>query len=577
MNDSLRKSSDSIPDRESPRHPTHPPTPADSPSDHSSPNHSSPNHSSDVNARSMEASPDVATPVDAPAVEISPIDAAAVDEETLREFWEDTSEVSVADFDEQLANELTVEQYHEHLRHEAVHPSQWLLQRGLLKASGQLLAELHLVWLMAQKLRRDRDSLVLPGSDATRSVRLRDGELLGGRLRIVEHLGTGSYGDLYRAWHEGLHGSMAVKVLHPGITVPPDNAEWLEREGRLGRPASEYPLIAFVLQTGHDRGQDFLVMDYVPGTDLAQLLRSRGTLPWKEACGFVRQVVQALVHAGRLDRLPTAVRPSHMMCVEGGTMRLVDWSYDRLQVGREANPLARSLPDLNSAADYLAPELHEGTRKPDLPSVLYSLGCTLFQLLSGSPPFAAHKSIEAKCKAHVQVVPARITSLGHAVPEGVQAVLDRLMAKKPGGRFRSAEALLYRFDRLLDLAQKGSPTVAPAREQNRSPGESVRPDCQFVVTAGPKRGKVFLPAEEMSGVVVGRGKGAGWRVGGDEALSREHFRLEWTPTGYQLLDLESSNGTYVNGQRVAKAELSDGDVITAGNTILVCETYPPGY
>jgi hypothetical protein len=171
-----------------------------------------------------------------------PADPSPVDEETLQDFWDETSDVSLDEFDEQLANELTVEQYHEYLRHEAIHPSQWLLQRGLLKASGQLLAELHLVWLMAQKLRRDRDSLVLSGPYASRSARLLDGELLGGRLRILEHLGTGSYGDVYRAWHEGLNGPMAVKVLHPGITVPPENAQWLEEEGRLGRPASEYPL-----------------------------------------------------------------------------------------------------------------------------------------------------------------------------------------------------------------------------------------------------------------------------------------------------------------------------------------------
>jgi hypothetical protein len=321
-------------------------------------------------------------------------------------------------------------------------------------------------------------------------------------------------------------------------------------------------------------------MDYVPGADLGQLLRSRGTLPWKEACGLVRQVTQALVHAGRLGRLPTAVRPSHMVCVEE-TIRLVDWSYDQLQVGGEATPLAMSMPDLNSAADYLAPELHEGTRKPDLYSVLYSLGCTLFQLLAGAPPFAAHKSVAAKCQAHAHVVPARISTLGHSVPEGVQAVIDRLMAKRPEGRFRSAEALLYRFDRLLDVVTGASPSRSPASGQSGNPaesdgdsGESAMGTHQFVVTGGPRRGKIFQPAAGTFQVVVGRGKRANWRVGEDEVLSREHFRLEFTPTGYLLVDLESSNGTFVNGRRVTKAALGDGDVIMAGKTILVCETYP---
>src|SRR5262249_55563379 len=185
----------------------------------------------------------------------------------------------------------------------------------------------------------------------------------------------------------------------------------------------------------------FLVMEFVAGIDLHRLVRQRGSLGVGEACEYVRQAALGLQHAHERGLVHRDVKPSNLLLTaRGAVVKVLDLGLG----GVESTPSSDSTPlsvgeRLTGTPDYMAPEQAADCHGADARADVYSLGCTLYHLLAGRPPFAGG-SLAQKLAAHLYHEPPALTSLRGDLPPGLSEVLGKMMAKQPEDRYPSAAA-----------------------------------------------------------------------------------------------------------------------------------------
>jgi WD40 repeat protein/serine/threonine protein kinase len=267
------------------------------------------------------------------------------------------------------------------------------------------------------------------------------------RYRVLGLLGTGGMGAVYKAEHRLMERVVALKVMTRGLVGSAATVERFRREFKASARLSHPNIVA--AYDGEQAGDlPFLVMEYVEGTDLARWVAERGPLPAAEACEYVRQAALGLQHAHEHGMIHRDIKPHNLMRTPDGTVKILDFG------------LARLVADANSAqggvtgqgivlgtVDYLAPEQADDARQADIRSDLYSLGCTLYHLLSGRPPFPQGTAVQ-KLMAHSEREPVSLEECRPDLAPGLARVVSRMMAKLPEDRFQTpAEvcAALARF------------------------------------------------------------------------------------------------------------------------------------
>ncbi|MEV0359881.1 serine/threonine-protein kinase [Nocardia sp. NPDC050697] len=268
---------------------------------------------------------------------------------------------------------------------------------------------------------------------------LRPGEIFAG-YRVLRRLGAGGMGAVYLAQHPRLPRRDALKVLDPGLGADPEFRARFEREADLAARL-EHPNVVAVYDRGAEGAVLWIAMRYVDGVDAAELIR-RGPaeLPPLRAARIVAAAARGLDAAHRRDLLHRDVKPANIMVAaddEGNdVVRLTDFGIAR---PLDAPTSLTGTGSVLATVAYAAPELLTGgpvDRRADV----YSLGCTLFELLTGSKPFGALPPAAAMA-AQLFEPPPRASALNPALPPAVDAVIVKAMAKEPGERFGSCGAL----------------------------------------------------------------------------------------------------------------------------------------
>jgi serine/threonine protein kinase len=291
------------------------------------------------------------------------------------------------------------------------------------------------------------------------------------RYQLLEELGRGGMGVVYAALHTRLHKRVAVKVILPEQADDPRVLTRFLREARaLG--ALQHPNIVAATDADEADGCHFLVMELIDGLDLAELVRRRGPLPVADACEIIRQAAEGLQCAFEHGQVHRDVKPSNLMLSVGGVVKILDLGLARLLSG-PVPAAAAELTHSNQAmgtADYMAPEQWADSQAVDTRADIYSLGCTLYKLLAGKPPFAelVGAPTPQKRRAHATLVPPPLATRRPDVPTALDAVLGRMLAKEPADRFATPREVV---DALRPFAQ-GSDCerlLAEARERSSDP------------------------------------------------------------------------------------------------------------
>jgi serine/threonine protein kinase len=266
-----------------------------------------------------------------------------------------------------------------------------------------------------------------------------------------------------------------------------------------------HPNIVMAMHASEHDGRMYLVMEYVPGTDLRRYVQETGPLPVAQSCEFIQQAAVALAYAHRHGIVHRDIKPANLLLTAASTIKLLDLGLARLAA---ADPAAADTGATKSGAllgtvDYLAPEQARDASHADARSDLYSLGCTFYFLLTGRAPFANRSTVE-KLMAHAEQVPEPIHRVRPDVPPAIAAVVAKLMAKRPEDRYPSAVQFL---DALGVVVQE----MVSADGQSSSPG-TADPELRFigdlirtVLTGRPMAGFAAL-------VVVAVGVGMVWHA-----------------------------------------------------------------
>jgi WD40 repeat protein/serine/threonine protein kinase len=257
------------------------------------------------------------------------------------------------------------------------------------------------------------------------------------RYRVLSLLGAGGMGAVYKAEHRLMERTVALKVMTRAFVASEATVDRFRREVKAAARLS-HPNIVAAYDAEQAGDVHFLVMEYVEGTDLARWLAARGPLPVEEACEYARQCATGLRHAHEHGMIHRDIKPHNLMRTPGGTIKILDFGLARLaaEAGTAGGVTGQGI--LLGTVDYLAPEQADDARQADIRSDIYSLGCTLYHLLSGRPPFPKGTVVQ-KIMAHTEREPSSLRELRPDLPPGVARLVQRMMAKSPDDRYQTPD------------------------------------------------------------------------------------------------------------------------------------------
>ena len=308
--------------------------------------------------------------------------------------------------------------------------------------------------------------------------------VLAGRYEIGPLLGQGGMARVFKGSDRVLDRTVAIKVLSPQYA---DDDQFVSRFRREAQAAAglNHPNIVGVYDTGDQGDVHFIVMEYIEGRTLRDVVRNEGPLMPERAAEIVQAVARALSSAHQAGLVHRDIKPGNVMLTSDGEVKVMDFGIARTSTGDTLTQTAAVL----GTASYLSPEQAQGLTV-DARSDIYSLGCVLYEMLTGRAPFSGDSPVAIAYK-HVKEDPVPPSRLNPDVPESLDAVVMKSMAKNPANRYQTADEL--RAD--LERARRGLPTLATPL----MPG-----DATEVVTspAGPGETAVMTgvpPGEEEEG------------------------------------------------------------------------------
>jgi tRNA A-37 threonylcarbamoyl transferase component Bud32/Tol biopolymer transport system component len=290
------------------------------------------------------------------------------------------------------------------------------------------------------------------------------------RYRVRALLGTGGMGAVYRAEHRLMERTVALKVIRRDLTDRPAVVERFRREVKAAAQL-DHPNIVRAYDAEQAGDRHFLVMECVQGTTLARRLAEKGPLPSGLACEYVRQAALGLQHAYEHGMVHRDVKPHNLMVTPGGQIKILDFGLARLASELAPADAATASGIVLGTADYIAPEQADDPHAADTRADVYALGCTLYFLLTGQPPFP-EGTLMQKLMAHSKRSFRPVTDFRNDVPPGLVRVLDRMTAKLPGDRYQTPGEVaraLAPFVKTPPSAADGAATTEFVRSARRSP------------------------------------------------------------------------------------------------------------
>jgi hypothetical protein len=278
-----------------------------------------------------------------------------------------------------------------------------------------------------------------------------------GHYRLLTRLGRGLTGPVYKAEHGPMARVVAIKIVLPRVVEDALALELFRREVRAAAQL-HHPGIVTAYDAGVARRRHFLVMEYVDGPSLQQLVQSHGPLPVGLACELMRQAAEALQYAHEKGMVHRDIKPANLLVAgpggapgsPGPILKVIDFGLARLHRFGLASPEGTIKVEPGTVLgtlDYNAPEQAENIHAADIRSDLYSLGCSFYYTLTGQVPFPGGSALQKLMSHLTREVPA-LATVRPDIPEAVAAVVHRLVAKDPARRFQTPAELACELARV---------------------------------------------------------------------------------------------------------------------------------
>jgi serine/threonine protein kinase len=293
--------------------------------------------------------------------------------------------------------------------------------------------------------------------------------------QILDRLGKGRMAGVYRAKHR-LGQTVAIKVLPPSKAKDPTLLARFQRESKLATKL-RHPNVVRGFQMGAQGDLHYLVMEFLEGATLEEVLASRGRLAAREAVRLAHQALLGLQHLHEQGLVHRDLKPANLMLVPppgagdtlGCTLKILDIGLGRAmfdETADEADPGLTTEGVLLGTPDYMSPEQARDPRVADIRSDIYSLGCVLYHLLTGQPPFPDTNIISQMIR-HATEPPRPVREFDRSIPDGLDQILGWMMAKDPAGRYPTPERAAKALE--VFLAAGGQPPSSPDADPGMRP------------------------------------------------------------------------------------------------------------
>jgi serine/threonine-protein kinase len=328
-------------------------------------------------------------------------------------------------------------------------------------------------------------------------------KLILGPYRLVDSLGEGGMGLVYKGWHPRLDRYVALKLIRPQVLA--SRPEIITRFHREARAVAQlhHPNVVMLYDADEVNGTHFIAMEFVDGVTLEKMVRQSGPLAIKQACDYMRQSALGLQHAAECGLVHRDIKPSNILVtqrsggaakrsssqlrrpalitvrdrelkVEGpsnswGIIKILDMGLARLQESLEEDEENPSTPLTRAGAllgtpDFISPEQARDARNVDIRADLYSLGCTFYYILAGRPPFPGGNDVQKLIK-HQTEQPYPLEDLRPHVPTVVSGIVARLMAKNPEERYQAPQGLADALGNYMATASPSSYCPPPRKAE----------------------------------------------------------------------------------------------------------------
>lgn len=346
-----------------------------------------------------------------------------------------------------------------------------------------------------------KQSLPLKFQPSRKSTDVRVGDTLGD-YELIAKIGVGGMGQVFKARHRRMNRMVALKTLPDELSDSELLIRRFEREVEAAAKL-DHPNIVAAYDAGEDSGIHFLVMKFIDGKDVAALISQRGVLSPREAVDLTLQAAKGLAYAHSRGIVHRDIKPANLLVDKSGTLQILDMGLARFE--ESANKNTRQATELTQAGvvmgtvDYLPPEQAINSRRADQRSDIYSLGCSFYQMLTGTAVFRGETTMEiimAHCDSPIPLLTEKIVGL----PVEFDLLLKKMLAKNPADRFQNMSDCILKLKQLQPMTNGLDVNVqneVPSQQKSDFPSR-IHPDYEAKLS--PIEHAIWTPGQFKMGL-----------------------------------------------------------------------------